>query len=82
MTSSQLGSHVREGREHVATASPTRTRWMSQEYIGDLCSYSATGQLTTLPFTGALGGPQPAEGEESIFTLPLGVNHFHSMVMS
>ncbi|CAI8043874.1 hypothetical protein GBAR_LOCUS24354 [Geodia barretti] len=26
-----LGSHVREGREHVATVSPTRTRWVSQE---------------------------------------------------
>ena len=31
MTSSLLGSHVREGREHVATVSPTRTRWVSQE---------------------------------------------------
>ena len=30
MTSSLLGSHVREGREHVATVSPTRTRWVSQ----------------------------------------------------
>ena len=31
MTSLLLGSHVREGREHVATVSPTRTRWVSQE---------------------------------------------------
>ena len=31
ITSSLLGSHVREGREHVATVSPTRTRWVSQE---------------------------------------------------
>ena len=31
MTSSLLGSHVREGREHLATVSPTRTRWVSQE---------------------------------------------------
>ena len=31
MTLSLLGSHVREGREHVATVSPTRTRWVSQE---------------------------------------------------
>jgi hypothetical protein len=31
VTSSLLGSHVREGREHVATVSPTRTRWVSQE---------------------------------------------------
>ena len=31
MTSSLLGSHVREGREHVAKVSPIRTRWVSQE---------------------------------------------------
>ena len=31
MTSSLLGIHVREGREQVATVSPTRTRWVSQE---------------------------------------------------
>ena len=31
VTSSLLGSHVREGREHVATVSPTRTRWVSHE---------------------------------------------------
>ena len=31
ITSSLLGNHVREGREHVATVSPTRTRWVSQE---------------------------------------------------
>ena len=31
VTSPLLGSHVREGREHVTTVSPTRTRWVSQE---------------------------------------------------
>ena len=31
MTSPLLGIHVREGREQVATVSPTRTRWVSQE---------------------------------------------------
>ena len=30
VTSSLLGIHVREG-EQVATVSPTRTRWVSQE---------------------------------------------------